>query len=223
MNEYSTCISWAEKPAPAVLSAAAAGITGLEQAAAAAFVAFELITTGYNQEIIDLGAVRYEGCVEVASYSTLVSPGKALPAEALDGTGITASALTRAPGLSEVIAVFDILSRDAVLLAHGGSCNMWLLRGAYKKTGRALNRPTADALPSVRQVYDVLRRRYPYPDELIGDFIAPPAEPYRAVDCARFLGGEFLRALAELDNTLAGRESRRLRGGPSRLGAQRLI
>jgi DNA polymerase III alpha subunit (gram-positive type) len=159
-----------------------------------AFVAFDVMAAGYAQDIVEIGAVRYEDGVEVSEYSTFVNPGRAVSAEDLEGSGIPPSALAAAPGLDEVIWAFDGFLKGAVLAAHASSYNVWLLRRAYEKVNRALLSPTADALRYAPRLYSILRRRYPYPDFLMNDFMAPGVEPYRAVECARLSGEEYLRA-----------------------------
>ena len=164
----------------------------------AAFVAFDVAAVGCAQDIIEIGAVRYASGAEVAAYSTLINPGRAVPPEELEGTGISPCMLARAPGLRDVIGAFDAFLKDAALLAHRDSYSVWLLHKAYEKAGDALVRPTIDALPCARRLFSILRRRYPYPDYLMNDFMTPRAEPYRALDCARISGGAFLLALEEL-------------------------
>jgi DNA polymerase-3 subunit epsilon len=171
----------------------------------AAFVAFDVAAVGYTQDVVEIVAVRYACGAEVAAYSTLVSPGRAVPAEELEGTGISPSMLARAPGLKDVIWAFDAFSKDAALLAHRDSYNVWLMHRAYEKVDDALVHPTIDAFPFARRVFSILRRRYPYPDYLLNDFMTPRMEPYRAVECARLSGGEYLRALEELFGTQTAR------------------
>lgn len=205
MDETRACNKLMEPPAYAGIPITDGFLAASEQkrrdknVSFAAFVAFDLIAIGYDQDIVDLGAVRYENDAEVASFSMLVNPGKALPPESLESTGIKAATLARAPGLSEAIQAFDAFLQGAVLLAHSDSYNMWLLRDAYEKVGDALIRPTMDALPRFRRVFKILHRHYPYPDFLIGDFIAQPREPYRAIESARLCGGEFIHAFKKLN------------------------
>lgn len=166
--------------------------------AVAAVVAFDVAAVGCAQDAVEIGAVRYASGAEVAAYSTLINPGRAVPPEELEGTGISPSMLARAPGLKDVIPAFDAFLIGAALLAHRDSYCVWLLNKAYEKVDDALVRPTIDALPCARRLFSILRRRYPYPDYLMNDFMTPHAEPYRAVECARISGGEFLWALEEL-------------------------
>lgn len=166
--------------------------------AVAAFVAFDVAAVGHAQDVVEIGAVRYASGAEVAAFSTLINPGRAVPPEELEGTGISPSMLARAPGLEDVIPAFDAFLNGAALLAHRDSYSVWLLHKAYEKADDALVRPTIDALPCARRLFSILRKRYPYPDYLMNDFMTPRAEPYRAVECARISGGEFLRALEEL-------------------------
>ena len=161
-------------------------------------VAFDLLTTGSGEDIIEIGAVRYENGVEVAEFSTFVHPGRDVSPEELEGSGIIPSQLFSAPELAEVIPAFDVFLKNAVLAAHGDSYNVWMLGNAYEKVGDVLISPTIDTISWSWRLFDVLRRRYPYPDYLMNDFMAPVAEPYRAVESARLCGDEFLMALEEV-------------------------
>ena len=161
-------------------------------------VAFDLLATGYDQDIIEIGAVRYEVGAEVAEFSTFVNPGRDVPPEELEGSGVTLDMLADAPDLADVITAFEGFLKNAVLAAHGDSYNIWLLRNAYKKVSYTLINPTVDALPRFRRVFDILHRHYPYPDFMIGDFIAQPCEPYRAIESARLCGEQFIHAFEKL-------------------------
>lgn len=175
------------------------GLDGMAARIAAPFVAFDLFAAGAGRDIIDIGAVRYENGAEVAEFLTFVNPGRVLLPEEMEHIGVEPAKLAGAPGLAEAIGALDGFLKGAVLAAHRDSYNAWMLRKAHEKVGRALLNPTIDELAHARRLFDVLRRRYPYPDYLMTDFIAPPcAEPYRAVESARACGGEFLMALNEV-------------------------
>jgi len=164
----------------------------------AVLMAFDVVAVGYAQDIVEIGAVRYENGVEISEYSTFVDPGRDVPPEELEGSGIRPSMLADAPRLAEVIPAFDGFLGNAMLAAHRNTYNVWMLRKAYEKVNNVLANPTIDALPCARHLFSILRRRYPYPDYLMNDFMTPSAEPYRAVESARLCGGEFLRAIEEL-------------------------
>ena len=164
----------------------------------APLVAFDLMATGSGEDIIEIGAVRYENGVEVAEFSAFVRPGRDVSPEELEGSGIIPPQLFSAPELAEVIPAFDGFLSNAVLAAHGDSYNVWMLGKAYEKVGDVLISPTIDTIPWSWRLFDVLRRRYPYPDYLMIDFMAPVAEPYRAVESARLCGDEFMMALEEV-------------------------
>lgn len=171
---------------------------GLRSLMGVPIVTFDLLATGYGQDIIEIGAVRFENCVEAAEFSTFVNPGRDVHPEELEGSGITPEMLSEAPRLSDVIQALDDFIENAVLATHGDSFNVWMLRKAYEKVNNRLNNLTIDTHPCALHLFDVLRRRYPYPDYLMNDFIAPVAEPYRAVESARLCGAEFLMALEEV-------------------------
>lgn len=195
MNGKHAHTQWMELPAKARAKIARASASeGRAANLPAALVAFDVLATGYTQEIFDIGAVRYEDGVEAAAFSAFVNPGRRMAAEELEDSGVGASMLAGAPGLLEVIPAFHSFLGDAVLAVHGDSYSMWLMRKAFERAGGALLNPTIDALPCSRRLFEILRMRYPYPDYLMNDFMAPRAEPYRAVESARLCGGEFLRA-----------------------------
>ena len=174
------------------------GSDDLRSLSAAPLVAFDLLAAGYGQDIIEIGAVRYENGAEVAEFSTFVTPGCDVLPEELEGSGITPIMLAEAPRFAEVIPAFDGFLKNAVLAAHGNSYNVWMLRKAYEKAGDVLINLTIDTISWSWRLFDVLRRRYPYPDYLMTDFMTPGAEPYRAVESARLCGEEFLMAFEEV-------------------------
>ena len=85
-----------------------------------------------------------------------------------------------------------------MVAANEDSFNVWMLGKTYEKVKDTLINPTIDTLACSRRLFDVLGRRYPYPNHLMNDFMTPGAEPYRAVESARFCGGEFLNAFEDL-------------------------
>lgn len=174
------------------------GLNDLRSLNDAPLVAFDVLAAGCDQDIIEIGAVRYENGVEVGEFSTFVNPGRDVLPEELEGSGITPGMFADAPGLADVIPAFDGFLQNAVLAAHSDSYNVWMLSKAYEKVGGALVNPTIDTISCSWRLFDVLRRRYPYPDYLMIDFMTPAAEPYRAVESARFCGTEFLMAFEEV-------------------------
>ena len=85
------------------------------------FIAFDFETTGLeleNDQIIEIGAVRWEDGQEVDSFSTLVKPRGDVTPRIFKLTGIEPSRLKRAPGISKVYPGFDEFMADTPIVAH---------------------------------------------------------------------------------------------------------
>ncbi len=84
-------------------------------------VAIDLETTGLDanqDEIIEIGAVRVVDGQVVAEYSTLVQPGRTIPALVTTLTGITNDSLIGAPNIRAVLSDLQKFVGTAPLLGH---------------------------------------------------------------------------------------------------------
>lgn len=127
-----------------------------EQGFEGPFVVVDVETTGLNSftdEIIEIGAVRLENGLEVGEFSTLIDPGKELPAKIVEITGITAAMLRGQPKLMDVMADFQKFCEGAVLVAHNASFDMAFFRRAFKQAGMPFDYPILDTLALVRNSY----------------------------------------------------------------------
>ncbi|MDA0300900.1 MAG: exonuclease domain-containing protein [Chloroflexi bacterium] len=83
------------------------------------FVAVDLETTGLNVEtdlIIEVGATRFDRDGHAEAYRTFVDPGRAIPIEVQDLTGITPADLVGAPRFTDVrSAVIEFIGDRAVV------------------------------------------------------------------------------------------------------------
>ena len=125
-----------------------------------AFVVLDFETTGLNSnldEIIEIGAVRLEGGKEVAEFSQLVNPGRAIPEKVVELTGISSAMLAGQPSLAEVFPSFEKFLEGAVLVAHNASFDMAFLRRAFQRFGKEMDHPILDTLALARNAYKELR------------------------------------------------------------------
>ena len=125
----------------------------------AAFVVLDFETTGLNpnsDEIIEIGAVRLEGGVEVGEFSQLIHPGRPIPPKVVEITGITDAMLATQPRLEAVFEEFARFIEGAVLVAHNAAFDMAFLRRAFKRFGRELKAPVLDTLTLARNRYRTL-------------------------------------------------------------------
>ncbi len=95
------------------------------------FVALDLETTGLDKDrdaIIEVGAVRFQDGVPVERYSTLINPGRPIPYEITQLTGITDRDLIGKPRFDQVApAIMRFVGRAAVV-AHNAGFDLGFLR-----------------------------------------------------------------------------------------------
>lgn len=85
------------------------------------YVVFDLETTGLSparDEMIELSGLKVNGGVVVDTFSTLINPGRKIPAQASRVNGITDAMVADAPVLDDVLADFLAFSGSYVLVGH---------------------------------------------------------------------------------------------------------
>lgn len=85
------------------------------------YVVFDLETTGINQErdaIIEISAIKVQKHQVVGEFSTLVNPGRHIPAGATAVNGITDSMVADAPDMKAAMEEFLGFVGDNVLVGH---------------------------------------------------------------------------------------------------------
>lgn len=109
------------------------------------FVALDLETTGLDanrDQIIEIGAVRFQYGRIIEQFSTLVNPGRAIPLRVQQITGIRNGDVAQAPPLAEVVPeLLAFVDRDvAAVVAHNAQFDLAFLRAA----GVEFHRPALD-------------------------------------------------------------------------------
>ncbi|MBQ3304867.1 MAG: PolC-type DNA polymerase III, partial [Clostridia bacterium] len=125
-----------------------------------AFVVLDVETTGLNtrtDEIIEIGAVRFENGVEAAEFSELINPGRPVPDKVVEITGITTAMLRDKRALMTVMPEFAKFCEGAVLVAHNASFDMSFFRRAFKQAGLPFDFAILDTLALVRNQYPQLK------------------------------------------------------------------
>ncbi len=161
------------------------------------YVALDLETTGLDPDrdaIIEIGAVQFRGPEELGHFSTLVNPGRPVPAEISALTGIRDEDLTDAPSIHEVLSSLRRFVGDRLVIGHSVGFDLGFLgRWSLLDANRWLD---------TFQIATVLApdaRRYSL-RELSALLGLPVPEDHRALDDARASARLFLalfeRALA---------------------------
>ena len=113
--------------------------------------------------ITEIGAVKVRGGAVLGELATLVDPGRSIPPQIVQLTGITSAMVCDAPKIDSVLPAFLEFARGAVLVAHNAGFDIGFLRAAAERCQIAWPRPpvlctvrlarrvlTRDEAPSVR-------------------------------------------------------------------------
>lgn len=105
------------------------------------YIVFDLETTGINPDwdaIIEISAVKVCGGKCATEYSTLVNPGRHIPARATAVNGITDDMVKDAPDIKTAIAGFMEFIGDGVLVGH--NIHTFDMNFAYDAAWQALGK-----------------------------------------------------------------------------------
>ena len=119
----------------------------------AEYVAFDIETTGLShrwEHITEIGAVIMRGEEEVARFQTFVNPGKPIPTEIVELTGITDEDVKGAPGEEEAVAAFLDFAGDRPVCAHNALFDMSFIEGVAERIGRDFRPDYVDTLTFAR-------------------------------------------------------------------------
>lgn len=96
------------------------------------YVAVDLETTGLNPDrdaIIEVGAVRFRDGEPVETFATLINPGRPIPYEITQLTGITDADVARQPRFTEIAGQLMRFVGLAPIVGHNVSFDLSFLRG----------------------------------------------------------------------------------------------
>ncbi|HEX7166642.1 MAG TPA: exonuclease domain-containing protein, partial [Acidimicrobiales bacterium] len=109
------------------------------------FVVLDLETTGgspANDEITEVGAIKFRGGECLGTFQTLVNPGVAIPREIVYLTGITEAMVGPAPRIDEVLPAFLEFIGEGVVVGHNVRFDMGFLQANLVRRGYARLRNT---------------------------------------------------------------------------------
>ena len=102
----------------------------------AVFTAFDLETTGLDprkDQIVEIGAVKFDRRGIIGCFSTLVNPGIPMPPEAGRVNGISDEMLAGKPSLDEVLPDFLRFAGDSILVAHNAPFDCGFINEGLKQ------------------------------------------------------------------------------------------
>lgn len=100
------------------------------------FVAFDLETTGFLpgvDQIVEIGAVRYNNGSPEATFVTLIDPRRSIPEGASRVSGITDDMVAGKPTIDSVLEPFAEFCGDAILVAHNAPFDYQFLTSDIQK------------------------------------------------------------------------------------------
>ena len=172
----------------------------------AVFVAFDLETTGLDQrqdQIVEIGAIKFDRRGLIARFSALVNPGIPMPAEAEKVNNITDKMLAGKPNIGEVLPDFLCFIRNSAIIAHNTAFDCGFINENLK------NSPASPfpALPNA-QICTLVFSRAVFPglrsyslQNLAAELHIQAADAHRAEDDARLCMEIFIRCLDALKAT----------------------
>lgn len=163
--------------------------------AAKSFVAIDLETTGLSpvfDDIIELGAVRYEGGVAVESFDQLVNPGYEIDEFITELTGITNDMLAGAPGLWDALPNYLAFIGSALVVGHNVNFDVNFLYDACADLELPFfANDFVDTMRIARRLYkDWPSHRM---DEMIKRLGLPTRSLHRAAEDAALAGEAYLK------------------------------
>lgn len=166
------------------------------------YVIFDVETTGMKPEdghaVVELAAQRVRGREVVATFDTIVNPGRQVDPEAAAVHGITDEVIAaEGKPLIEVIPSFPLFCEGATLVAHNIRFDLSFVNHHLRQFGLPpLNNPTLDTIELARQKVVVASYALGY---LAKHFGIPQPKAHRAladVEVTR----ELLFKLQEINN-----------------------
>lgn len=123
------------------------------------YVSVDIETTGldpYEDDIVEIGAVRFKDGKEVSQFSTFAKPKAGMSSEAYFVNHISEDMLKDAPSVKEAIDKFVRYCRDDILVGHNiDNFDILFLRNAAEdKLNTTLNNNTFDTLYWSNRVFD---------------------------------------------------------------------
>ena len=112
-------------------------------------VCFDLETTGLDKSqdrITEIGAVVLKNGQVGEEYSTFVNPGKSIPREVVELTGITDEMVAGAPDEATAVAQFLDWVGDRPLAAHNAEFDTGFIAEACRRMGREFHNTWVDTL-----------------------------------------------------------------------------
>lgn len=164
------------------------------------FIAFDLETTGTVpgvDQIVEIGAVRFNNGVVESVFSTLVDPLRSIPPGASAVNGITDDMVQGKPTIDTLLHSFAEFCEDFIMVAHNAPFDAQFLISDIKKHESTSPRGVIlDTLPISRKVFPGI------PNYKLGTLVQhlkiPSTGFHRAEEDATYCGHVFLELIKRI-------------------------
>ena len=158
------------------------------------YVVFDIETTGLDPQkemITEIGAAKIVGGRIVDTFAQLINPGKPIPAEITNLTGISNDMVADKPTIAEIMPKFLEFCGDAIVVAHNAKFDTGFIRVHATRLEKEFKNKVEDTLELSRQLF---------PDEkshklnIVANRLGVSLENHhRAVDDATATAGIFIK------------------------------
>lgn len=164
------------------------------------FIAFDLETTGTVpgvDQIVEIGAVRFNNGVVESVFSTLVDPLRSIPPGASAVNGISDEMVKGKPTIDTLLHSFAEFCEDFIMVAHNAPFDAQFLTADIKKHESAAPRGIIlDTLPISRKVFPGI------PNYKLGTLVQhlkiPSTGFHRAEEDATYCGHVFIELVKRI-------------------------
>tara|TARA_B100000925_G_C22003006_1_gene472225 strand:- start:399 stop:1007 length:609 start_codon:yes stop_codon:yes gene_type:complete len=164
------------------------------------FVAFDVETTGIDSigdEIIEIGAVKFNADQSTTGFGCLINPKKPIPSEATSVNGITDKMVEDKPTIEEALPIFAEFCGELPLVAHNAQFDYkFILSDVIKYKSNAPKGCVLDTLSLARKVFPGMPNYKLW--TLVRYFNFPSGTFHRAEEDSSYCGLLFLKILQTL-------------------------
>ena len=167
------------------------------------FIAFDLETTGTKpgqDEIVEIGAAKFEKGKVTAEFEILVKPNRTIPEDAIKVHGITNEMVAGASSFANALAKFTEFCGETMLVAHNASFDAKFL--TYFINEIEAPAPTGLIIDSYGIAKQTMRDLFNFRLEgLAKHFGIKEGKFHRAKDDSRICGEVFIELIKNLSKT----------------------
>ena len=159
-------------------------------------IVFDIETTGLSQateRMTEIGAVKMRNLEIVEEFNTFVNPGKHIPHDITELTGITDEMVSDAPDEADAVKSFLEFCGNAPLIAHNADFDTSFIRSACERNGINYRNPYIDTLKLCRAA--IPNKKKHTLDAMAAEFGLGEFNHHRAKDDAAMLAKIFVKLI----------------------------